>query len=132
MPFHPKLIELGLLDYVEAIRKSGFKSLWPFLRTKSDTASPSETQGKWFNRFIHKKLGMPSTVVFHSLRHNFKDMCRDALIPRDIHQALTGHAKQTVGDTYGKGFSLEVKLDQIKKIELDLVITRPAPYGISR
>jgi integrase len=72
---------------------------------------------------------MPSTVVFHSFRHTFKDMCRDALIPRDIHQALTGHAKQTVGDTYGKGYSLEVKLDQMKNIKLDLAIPRPASYG---
>ena len=129
VPFHPKLIELGFLDYVDAIRKASHESLWPFLRTESDTANPSETQGKWFNRYIHEKLGMPSTVVFHSFRHNFKDMCRDALIPRDIHQALTGHAKQTVGDTYGKGFSLEVKLEQMKKIELDLTLARPVPYG---
>lgn len=129
VPIHPKLIELGFLDYVDAIRNAGHESLWPFLRTESDTANASETQGKWFNRFIHKKLGMPSNVVFHSFRHNFKDMCRDALIPREIHQALTGHAKQTVGDSYGKGHSLEVKLDQMKKIKLDLAIPRPAPYG---
>lgn len=129
VPIHPKLIELGFLDYVAAIRKAGHESLWPFLRTESDTANPSETLGKWFNRFIHEKLGMPSTVVFHSFRHTFKDMCRDALIPRDIHQALTGHAKQTVGDSYGKGHSLEVKLVQMKKIKLDLDIPEPAPYG---
>lgn len=132
VPIHPRLIELGFLNYVEAIRKAGHESLWPFLRTDSDTANPSEILGKWFNRFIHEKLGMPSTVVFHSFRHNFKDMCRDALIPRDIHQALTGHAKQTVGDTYGKGYSLEVKLDQMKNIKLDLAILRPVPYSTPR
>lgn len=129
VPIHPKLIELGFLDYVDAISKAGHESLWPFLRTKSDTASPSETLGKWFNRFIHEKLGMPSTVVFHSFRHNFKDMCRDALISRDIHQAITGHAKQTVGDTYGKGYAIDVKFDQMEKIKLDLAIPRPAIFG---
>jgi hypothetical protein len=59
-------------------------------------------------------------------------MCRNALIPWDIHQALTGHAKQTVGDTYGKGYSIEVKFDQIKKIDLGLDIPRPAPFVTSR
>lgn len=129
VPIHPQITRLGFFDYVEAVSKAGHQSLWPFLRTESETASPSEVQGRWFNRFIHKKLGMPSTVVFHSFRHNFKDMCRNALIPWDIHQALTGHAKQTVGDTYGKGYSIEVKFDQIKKIKLGLSLSKPAAFG---
>ena len=132
VPIHPKLVELGFLDYVDAIDKSGHESLWPLLRTESDTSSPSETMGKWFNRFIHEKLKMPSTVVFHSFRHCFKDMCRDAMIPRDIHQALTGHAKQTVGDTYGKGYSLEVKLRQMSNIKLNLDIPKPSALLNSR
>lgn len=132
VPLHPNLIALGFLDYVDEMLKAGYKSLWPFLRTKSEIANPSEVLGKWFNRFVHEKLGMPSTVVFHSFRHTFKDMCRDALIPRDIHQALTGHAKETVGDTYGKGFSLEVKLAELSKIVLDIAFPKPTPYNARR
>lgn len=128
VPLHPKLVELGFLRYVAAVRRAGHVSLWPLLRTESATASPSETLGKWFNRFIHVKLGFPRNVVFHSFRHTFKDLCRDALIPRDVHHALTGHAKETVGDAYGKGFSLEVKLEQLKKIEIDLNIPKPLSY----
>ncbi len=128
VPIHPQITKLGFFDYVEAIRKAGHQSLWPYLRTESETASPSEVQGKWFNRFIRDKLGMPKTVVFHSFRHNFKDMCRNALIPWEMHEAITGHAKQTVGDTYGKGYSLEVKFNQMKKIKLGLTISRPAAY----
>lgn len=129
VPIHPRLIELGFLDYVAAIHKAGHETLWPLLRTKSEIASPSEVLGKWFNPFIHNKLGMPGTVVFHSFRHTFKDLCRDALIPRDLHQALTGHAKETTGDEYGKGFSLDIKFAEISKIKLDLLIPTPMPYG---
>ena len=132
VPVHPKLISLGFLNYVEAIDKAGHTSLWPQLRTRSKKANGSEVLGKWFNRFLHQTLGLPNTVVFHSLRHSFKDLCRDALIPRDLHHALTGHAKAAdggnVGDDYGKGFSLEVKLAQIRKIRLPFALPKPAIY----
>lgn len=134
VPLHPKLIELGFLDYVAAIRAAGHTSLWPNLKTRSDVFSNSEVLGKWFNRFIHETLKMPASVVFHSLRHTFKDMCRDALIPRDLHHALTGHLKdddnrKNVGDDYGKGFSLETKLEQMKKIRPGFKIPKPLSYA---
>ncbi|MEW6384744.1 MAG: site-specific integrase, partial [Pseudomonadota bacterium] len=136
VPLHPKLIELGFLEYVEANRKAGHTSLWPKMRTRAKNTNNSEVLGKWFNRFIHETLKMPRSVVFHSFRHAFKDMCRDALIPRDLHHALTGHAKggdgrASVGDSYGKGYSLETKLAQIKKIKIGLTLSKPKPYGSS-
>lgn len=134
VPLHPKLIELGLLNYVAAIRAAGHTSLWPNLKTRSDVFSNSEVLGKWFNRFIHETLKMPVSVVFHSFRHTFKDMCRDALIPRDLHHALTGHLKsdddrKNVGDDYGKGFSLQTKFEQIRRIKPGFSIPKPRSYG---
>ena len=43
--------------------------------------------------------------VFHTFRHQFKRMCRDALLPEELHDALTGHSnKNNVGRSYhGKG-----------------------------
>lgn len=134
VPLHPKLIELGFLNYVAAIRAAGHTSLWPNLKTRSDVFSNSEVLGKWFNRFIHETLKMPVSVVFHSFRHTFKDMCRDALIPRDLHHALTGHLKsdddrKNVGDDYGKGFSLQTKFEQIRRIKPGFSIPKPRSYG---
>ncbi len=133
VPLHPQLINLGFLKYVEAIRAAGHESLWPHLNTRSETANDSEVLGRWFNRFIHEKLALPSTVVFHSFRHTFKDLCRDALIPRDLHHALTGHSvggeEKNVGDDYGKGFALETKLAQMQKINLGLEIPKPTPIS---
>ena len=34
VPIHSKLIELGFLDYAEAIRNAGHVTLWPFLRSR--------------------------------------------------------------------------------------------------
>ena len=133
VPLHPDLIKLGLLDYVDAIRTAGHSTLWPHLKSNSTTVSKSEVLGKWFNRFIRDVLKMPATVVFHSFRHTFKDLCRDALIPRDLHHELTGHAsdkdEKNVGDDYGNGFSLETKLAQIRKIDMGFDITKPHPWG---
>ena len=75
---------------------------------------------------------MPDMVVFHSLRHTFKDLCRNALIPRDLHHALTGHSNpgeaSNVGDEYGDGYALEIKLEQMSKINPPLNISRPPRF----
>jgi hypothetical protein len=43
----------------------------------------------------------------HSFRHRFKDMCRDAEIHKEVHDALTGHTEGDVGALYGEGFTLK-------------------------
>ena len=40
------------------------------------------------------------------------------MIPRDLHQTLTGPAKDTTCDAYCKGFSLDIKFAEISKIKL--------------
>ena len=133
VPIHPKLIELGFLDYVAAIRKAGQTSLWPFLRSRGKVSTNSEVLGKWFSRFLHHTLNFPPEVTFHSFRHIFKDLCRNALIPRDLHHALTGHASPgqvaNVGDRYGDGYSIEIKAEQMAKIDPKIALTKPLPYN---
>lgn len=131
VPLHPKLLELGWLEYVEAVRKAGYKTLWPYMTSKSIKAADSEVLGRWFNRWLHTTIKLPATKVFHSFRHTFKDLCRNAGIPRDVHQALTGHSKQTVGDAYGTGFNIETKASEMARISLSLEIGRPLPWGAS-
>ena len=132
VPIHPLLIELGFLQYVDDVRRAKHDKLWPNLTTRSKNASDSDLLSKWFNRFIHATLSMPSTVVFHSFRHTFKDMCRDALIPREVHHAITGHSDdrgvKNVGDSYGRGVSLEVKFAQLSKIRLPFSVSTPRKF----
>lgn len=132
VPLHPRLIELGFLDYVDAVKAAGHESLWPLLRSASEKAHPSEVLGKWFNRFLRETLALPRSKVFHSFRHTFKDFCRNALISRDLHDALTGHARSGVSDSYGSGYALEVKAAEIAKIAPEVEIPRPAPFGVRR
>jgi integrase len=131
VPLHPELIRIGFLQYVDAIKKAGHQSLWPDMKSGSQKTKNSEVLGKWFNNYLHKALKLPSTVVFHSFRHTFKDFCRDALIPREIHHAISGHEdseQQNVGDTYGLGFSIGTKHKEISKIKLGFELPTPRVY----
>ena len=53
----------------------------------------------------------------HSLRGNFKDMLRDAGVPKDINDFLTGHQGGDVASKYGTGHSLKVRSEAIEKLD---------------
>ena len=82
----------------------------------------------------HPKL--PPEVTFHSFRHTFKDLCRNALIPRELHHALTGHASpgqvENVGDSYGEGYSITVKAKELAKVDPGIPIPKPTPFSGAR
>lgn len=132
VPLHPRLVELGFMDYVDALRAAGQERLWPYLRSRGVLKTNGEVLGKWFNRYLHQELGFPRTVVFHSFRHTFKDLCRNAGIARDVHHQLTGHASGATGDAYGAGYALEVLHAEVSRIRLPFSIPQPLPYTGSR
>ncbi|WP_312261489.1 hypothetical protein [Candidatus Igneacidithiobacillus taiwanensis] len=47
VPLHPQLLELGFLDYDEAIKRAGHERLWPELRGRSALHPISEAHGRW-------------------------------------------------------------------------------------
>lgn len=74
---------------------------------------------KWINSYLRSKCGIPdSTKVFHSFRHTFKRMTRDAGLYEELHDAITGHSnKDSVGRDYGRGFSIKPLAKAIAQIE---------------
>lgn len=54
----------------------------------------------------------------HSLRGNFKDLCRSKNIHKELHDFLTGHGQGDVGgDDYGVGHDLPTRLVALDSIE---------------
>jgi integrase len=54
----------------------------------------------------------------HSLRGNFKDLCRSRNIHKELHDFLTGHGQGDVGgDDYGVGHDLPTRLVALDSIE---------------
>ncbi|HEY9199653.1 MAG TPA: DUF6538 domain-containing protein [Gammaproteobacteria bacterium] len=103
IPIHPDLVRAGLLDYHEAVGERGHGWLFPALEPDHD-GRRSGTFGQGFSRYLRSSRGchiLDKRVVFHSFRHTFKTLCREAELSEELHDALTGHVGQTVGRTYG-------------------------------
>ena len=69
-------------------------------------------------RFI-RKVTLDHALVTHSLRHSFKDMCRDAGVPEDLHDFITGHSGGDSASNYGEGHSLSTRYDALNSINHD-------------
>jgi hypothetical protein len=104
------LKRIGLLKYREFLLKGGASlesPLWPEVEAEGERTR-SSAWSKWFGRYLRSTCGITdATKVFHSFRHTFKRMTRDASISEEMHDALTGHSGGGVGRSYGKGFSLK-------------------------
>ena len=118
VPLHPVLERLGFSAYVQRIRQAGHKRLFPDINSKRRKVTSAYSS--WFSRF-KRDAGITSTrKVFHSFRHTFKDACRAAGIPVDVHDALTGHARASVGDGYGLGYPLDRLAAELGKVRYGL------------
>lgn len=120
VPIHPRLIELGLLEYVDALKAAGYDRLFPELKhnkIKGYRAAAS----KWFNEnYFGKVLGFPrdGKKTFHSLRHTFINAV-DAFESneRTIAQ-LVGHVRgsTTAMTTYRKDADVGEQLGVISQL----------------
>ncbi len=73
VPIHKFLINLGLLDYVEHLRKKGETRLFPELPYNGGRNKYATRMTKWFNSTYTNKINCNITTpntCFHSLRHN--------------------------------------------------------------
>jgi hypothetical protein len=79
------------------------------------SAAYSKRAGRWL-----RSLGITDArkVANHSWRHRFKDVCRDAEVPKDVHDRLTGHGEGDVSGAYGSGHALRTLAQAIGKLPL--------------
>jgi integrase len=118
VPLHPRLIEAGFVEYVRSVPASG--PLFPDLK-KGPHGKRTAAFARWFARWsggLGHGLDDPR-VTLHSLRHSLKRACRDAGVPEEIHDQITGHVTQGVGRRYGLGASLKVLAEEMAKISFD-------------
>ncbi len=57
----------------------------------------------------------------HSIRHTVKQQLRDAGCPKDVRDAIQGHASNSISENYGLGHSLAVMLDWMTRINARIV-----------
>jgi hypothetical protein len=129
VPMHSELIRIGLLNYRDQQLESADAAapLWP-------EVGLSAQWSKWFGRYLRKKVGITDPAkVFHSFRHTFKRMTRDAGLPEEVHDALTGHSGHgNVGRTYGRGFSLTTLVVAMDKVVCPISLSTVQWYPLIR
>lgn len=119
-PIHPTLIKLGLLTYVEEIKRKGQDRLWPNLLDKK--GKWNSDFGKWYNRTLEPKFTDNEKKTFHSTRHTFinwfkqnmfKDNIKLSLENLCILKSIVGHLE--IGDRRILGLNNDITLDHYGK-----------------
>jgi integrase len=75
--------------------------------------SASATLNKWIRSNISNDL------VVHSMRHGFCDRLREVGCPSEIKDSLGGWSRNSIGESYGDGYSLKAKYEWLSKIILE-------------
>lgn len=125
VPLHPDLVRAGLMRYWDSMRDAESEWLFPELVPDHD-GRRGGNYGKWFARYLRSSKGcriVDKRVVFHSFRHTFKTLCRDAGIAEEVHDALTGHVGRTVGRSYGH-MPLSALTHAVAKVRFPTVFLR--------
>lgn len=96
IPLHPKLIELGILDWRNQLISNGFDRLFPELKFDL-TKGYGKAATNWFGRYL-KRLGIPrdNKKVFHSFRGTLITHCATKLklTPQEI-SVISGHERDS-------------------------------------
>ncbi|MRR07877.1 MAG: site-specific integrase [Deltaproteobacteria bacterium] len=128
VPVHPKLVELGLLDYL-ATRKSKLMTIFDGLKEFDDRLS--HYPSKWFNDRFRVEIGLKvDGKVFHSFRHTFIDELKQRKIELYIIKALVGHArdlkeveeKDITIEEYGKDYHPRTLLETITQLSFEAAL----------
>lgn len=120
IPIHKHVLALGFIAYVEALTKAGHKRLFPDLKPSTFDKLTKEAS-RLANRYMDRVGLDDPRLVFHSLRHTFKDLARDTGLQDSIIDQICGHAPTTTGGRYGRGARLA-------KVHADLIESRLTPW----
>lgn len=118
-PVHPKLVELGLLNYCEDQRQQGKQRMFSDIPGSGD-GTYSNIFSKRFNFLLHKFGIKTVNTSFHSFRHTFIDALRNTDVQKEVRQALVGHlGAQTAHDTYGSAIGVKRLYEGILELKYD-------------
>ena len=112
VPLHPKLIELGFIDYVEKLSDQAGR-VFPALKPIGIGQKLTDKWGQWFSRY-ERDCGVDDKAkVFHSFRHTWKTHAVDAGIPERVCRQFQGHEGKDAADKYGAAPSMRVMVASI-------------------
>jgi len=81
-----------------------------------DVSFPIKFSPVSLNALVTKVTDDPM-LTLHSLRHTFKDLCRDASVSKEIQDFVTGHGQGDVAGNYGIGPSITTRYNSIMAVK---------------
>lgn len=123
VPLHKRLIELGLLKYVETLRDKGEQRLFPELR-HDKVKGYGKAAGAWFDdRYLGRRLKLErdGMKTFHSFRHTFITALERLNTPERVLTQLAGHERggSQSSARYAKDRDADELLSTVNAIDFD-------------
>ncbi len=116
IPIHPKLIEMGFLNYVEYQRRNQQEKLFSEL-TKTKRNGYGKIIQSWFARHLDHLGITGNDKVFHSFRHTFETKAVEKRIPAEYQNAICGWTDSGTGQrVYAHKKDIKIMLEELTKI----------------
>lgn len=124
LPIHPALIQLGLLDYVNALRTKNSDRLFPELEPVRGKLGHAPS--KWFSRYRTKMGICDPKKTFHSFRHTMIDDLRDANVQDSLIKRIAGHEDSAVTfGVYGSRIPIKAMAEALGHLSLPSTFNLP-------
>lgn len=125
-PLHPKLLELGFLDFWKSCSGSRLFNIKLHGKKTRLSAYP----GRRFNEAILPRVEVKEPrKVFYSFRHTTMDTLKQNLVHMEIRAQLAGHATGSVtGDVYGDEFQASTLLPVLLLLDYDAELSNVKPW----
>ena len=112
IPLHPKLLNLGLLDYMKQIKDQNYHKLFPNLKRMRSTGYGTMIS-RWFRKYLIRLGIKQKGKNFHSFRHTVVNKLTTAQVYESFIKELIGHSHGSITmDVYGGRKPLSVLLNE--------------------
>jgi integrase len=116
IPIHQALMDLGIKEYVEALRADGKVRLWENLKKKRD--GYAQDFGRWFQRFNRRYVTANRKRVFHSFRHTLADNLKQRQVEGVTIAEILGHSHGSITlSRYRKSYEPRVLLEELTTLD---------------
>ena len=112
--FAPRNLGVSLWS-ARRILESNNDSSFAFPLYCNDKKCNSNSASAALNKWLRNRLGEGN--VIHGFRHSMRDRLRAVECPSDLIDQIGGWTRGSIGEGYGKGYSLDIKYRWIEKLE---------------
>lgn len=121
LPIHPRLIELGLLTYVEQMRGQGCPRIFPKLSNAINGYGNAVSKG--FTRLLNEQGIKPVAGMkgFHSFRKTINHKMQTGKVPPDVRAQYLGH---DLDDEHYQAYSRKYSVSELAEVIFPAILNK--------